>query len=103
MKKNIIILAFLLTVCSSFLHAQSGNFESATDAVRNMRVGWNLGNSFDGHRIGLSDVTTTELLRGQPLTKVELIEMMKMAGFNAIRVPITWYPHIDAAGNIDAA
>ena len=92
------IICLLATVIT--LHAQE--FETATEAVKNMKVGWNLGNTFDSHKIGVTGVTETETLR-QPITKPELMEMMKMAGFNAIRVPVTWYPHLDASGNIDPA
>ena len=103
MNKRIFIAVVCLLTMTSLLNAQSTEFETATQAVQNMKVGWNLGNTFDSHRIGVSDVTQTETMRGQPVTKVELMEMMKMAGFNAIRVPVTWYPHMDAAGNIDDA
>ena len=68
-----------------------------------MKVGWNLGNTFDSHKIGMTDVTSTETNRGQAVTTVELMQIMKMAGFNAIRVPVTWYPHLDDSGNIDPA
>ncbi len=100
MKKRIFtIICLLVTVI--MLHAQE--FETATEAVKNMKVGWNLGNTFDSHKIGVTGVTETETLRGQAVTTPELMEMMKMAGFNAIRVPVTWYPHLDASGNIDPA
>lgn len=100
MKKRIFtIICLLVTVI--MLHAQE--FETATEAVKNMKVGWNLGNTFDSHKIGVTGVTETETLRGQAVTTPELMEMMKMAGFNAIRVPVTWYPHLDTSGNIDPA
>ena len=92
-----------LLMMTVLLHAQTSNFETATEAVQHMRVGWNLGNTLDAHKIGVSNVTESETLRGQPVTKSELMEMMKMAGFNAIRIPVTWYPHMDASGNIHAA
>lgn len=100
MKKRIFtIICLLATVIT--LHAQE--FETATEAVKNMKVGWNLGNTFDSHKIGVTGVTGTETLRGQAVTTPELMEMMKMAGFNAIRVPVTWYPHLDNSGNINPA
>lgn len=99
MNKRIFTIICLLATFIT-LHAQE--FETATEAVKNMKVGWNLGNTFDSHKIGVTGVTETETLR-QPITKPELMEMMKMAGFNAIRVPVTWYPHLDASGNIDPA
>ena len=99
MNKRIFTIICLLATFIT-LHAQE--FETATEAVKNMKVGWNLGNTFDSHKIGVTGVTETETLR-EPITKPELMEMMKMAGFNAIRVPVTWYPHLDASGNIDPA
>ena len=80
------------------LHAQS--FETASEAVRNMGVGWNLGNTLDacsGSKQGLE----SETYWGQPVTKPELMQMMKTAGFGAIRIPVTWYPHMDTNNKVD--
>ena len=86
--------------------AQAIDFETATDAVANMKVGWNLGNTLDSHSGDLDNMwierwtqrrpSDYETAWGQPVTKRELIKMMKKAGFNAIRVPVTWYPHMEA-------
>ncbi|MBR1655253.1 MAG: glycoside hydrolase family 5 protein [Prevotella sp.] len=100
MNKRIFTIICLLATFIT-LHAQE--FETATEAVKNMKVGWNLGNTFDSHKIGVTGVTETETQNGQAVTTPELMEMMKMAGFNAIRVPVTWYPHLDNSGNIDPA
>ena len=99
-KRFTTILGLLLTLC---IQAQAQEFESATDAVKNMGVGWNLGNTLDANGTGISDVVQSETYWGQPVTQPELITMMKDAGFGAIRVPITWYAHIDGDGNVDAA
>lgn len=98
-----IAISLFLSVLPICAQAQGTEFETATQAVQNMKIGWNLGNTFDSHKIGMTDVTATETNRGQAVTTAELMEMMKMAGFNAIRVPVTWYPHMDAEGNIDQA
>lgn len=89
------------------LHAQ--DFETATEAVRNMRVGWNLGNTLDSNSGDVNNMwieawtnrspEAYETAWGQPVTKPELIKMFKEAGFNAIRVPVTWYPHMEATFN----
>lgn len=80
-------------------------FETAFSAVANMRIGWNLGNTLDTHsgdvenmwlEKGNRSVTSYETGWGQPVTTRELIHMFKKAGFNAIRVPVTWYPHYGA-------
>ncbi len=96
---------YFVLICGLLLNmgVQADDFESATDAVKNMGVGWNLGNTLDANGTGISDVVQSETYWGQPVTKPELMTMMKGAGFGAIRVPVTWYNHSDAEGNIDAA
>ena len=81
-----------------------GSFESASDAVINMGVGWNLGNTLDTNSGDADNMwieaytsrTTKdyETAWGQPEATRELIHMFKEAGFGAIRVPVTWYPHM---------
>jgi aryl-phospho-beta-D-glucosidase BglC (GH1 family) len=108
MKKRLtIIFALLLTIGST---AKAENFESATDAVKNMGVGWNLGNTLDANNQTVSDITNdaywgqqgleSETCWGQPFATQEFIQMMKKAGFTAIRVPVTWYNHMDKDGNV---
>ena len=79
-------------------------FESAADAVLHMGAGWNLGNTLDSHSGSLGHMWIEawsgrepkdyETAWGQPLTTRELIHMFKVTGFGAIRVPVTWYPHM---------
>jgi len=96
----------MLTLSASILQAQS--FESATDAVKNMGVGWNLGNTLDATKWGQTQgwnwpsVTAHENEWGQPTTKPELLKMMKEAGFGAIRVPVTWFQEMDSNGKVKA-
>lgn len=83
---------------------QPGTWESAADAVRNMGAGWNLGNTLDSNSGSVDNMwieaytdrtpTAYETAWGQPVATRELIHMFKEAGFNAIRVPVTWYPHM---------
>lgn len=98
----------LLTICmfiatAGTLHAQS--FETATHVlVKNMGVGWNLGNTLDANNNnGNRQDLTSETCWGQPYTKPKLMKMMKEAGFGAIRVPVTWFPHMDTSNKVDAA
>ena len=115
-----LILA-LLTSCISFasakqqvsFHNVSAEFETATEAVKHMGLGWNLGNALDANSQQYHDPTqanywgqqdvTSESCWGQFPTKAELLMMMKGAGFGAIRVPVTWYNHMDIDGNVDEA
>ena len=81
------------------------NFETATEAVANMGVGWNLGNTLDAYDVSKTWTSTAqhETCWGQPVTKPELFKMMKEAGFGAIRVPVTWFQEMDSNGKVKEA
>ena len=97
----------LLFVCSLLISmsANAADFESAKDAVKNMGLGWNLGNTLDANDATKTWKTTQEheTCWGQPVTTPELLKMMKEAGFGAIRVPVTWYQEMDANGKVNDA
>ena len=103
------ILALLLM---SGMHLLAQEFETATQAVKNMGVGWNLGNTLEANSQTYHDFTKdnywgqqgleSETCWGQSKAKPELIKMMKDAGFGAIRVPVTWYNHMDKDGKVNA-
>ena len=79
-------------------------WETAATAVKNMGVGWNLGNTLESNSGDVDNMwieastarrpTDYENAWGQTDATRELIHMFKEAGFNAIRVPVTWYPHM---------
>ena len=104
MIRNIFISALAVIACGS-VYAQS--IETADEAVANMRIGWNLGNTLDSNSGDLENMWIEkwsqrrpydyETAWGQPETKPELFKLFKDAGFNAIRVPVTWYPHMEAS------
>lgn len=68
-------------------------FPSAADTVKNINVGWNLGNSLDSHKTETDD---SETGWGNPRTTKEMIDTVKKAGFNTVRIPVTWYEHIQS-------
>ncbi len=102
---------FTCVLLMAAAHAAAADFETATDAVRHMGLGWNLGNTLDANSQSVTDVNSaaywgqqdlsSETCWGQYATKPELMRMMKNAGFGAIRVPVTWYNHMDAEGNVN--
>ncbi|MBO5951346.1 MAG: glycoside hydrolase family 5 protein [Bacteroidaceae bacterium] len=102
MKRAIVLLCVCMLITK--LSAQTIEFETASAAVKNMKVGWNLGNSLDAVSTDTTDMhierwtdrtpKAYETSWGQPVTKPELFKIFKDAGFNAIRVPVTWYPHL---------
>ena len=84
----------------------AGEFETAAEAVKNMKIGWNLVNTLDSYGVedlGLTKPQDWETCWGNPVTKPELIKMIRKAGFNTMRIPVTWFLHTDAQGNIDPA
>jgi len=75
--------------------------DGAQKIVKNIKVGWNLGNSLDCYNITWS-VTDFETAWGNPKTTKQMIDTVKDAGFNAVRIPVSWTDHIDSDGNIDS-
>ncbi|HPC36751.1 MAG TPA: cellulase family glycosylhydrolase [Candidatus Marinimicrobia bacterium] len=60
---------------------------TAQQIASRMKVGWNLGNTLEA--IG------GETAWGNPKTTQRLIDSVKAAGFNSIRLPVAWFDHSD--------
>ena len=72
--------------------------------IKDMKCGWNLGNtfdSFDGYTAH-SEGTGMESGWGAAKTTRKLIDTISDAGFNAIRIPVSWHNHVDGNDRIDA-
>ena len=69
-------------------------FRSSAEIVGDIRVGWNLGNTLDSYNTGKSGLST-ETGWGNLKTTEKMIVGVKDAGFNAIRIPVTWDEHMD--------
>ncbi|MDR0494173.1 MAG: glycoside hydrolase family 5 protein [Treponema sp.] len=73
---------------------QPFNDMTAVELVSNMRVGWNLGNTLDCSGLawlgGSSSAYQLETAWGNPVTKKDNITALKNAGFNVIRLPVSW-------------
>ena len=101
-------LAFALTGCgnkTSKAETEVTEFETATEAVKKMAAGWNLGNALDAFSSDIepgSAFDKYETCWGQPVTEDFLMKQMKEKGFTAIRVPVTWWQHMDADGRVDS-
>ena len=64
---------------------------TANELVKQMKVGWNLGNTMDSSGTkSISDETAW----GNPQTTKEMIDFVKQSGFNVLRVPVSWQDHI---------
>lgn len=87
---------------------------TSQELVNSIRVGWNLGNTFDVCQTdrdgdGKLDehaedgAEVDETLWGNPDVTRELFKSLTDDGVNAVRIPVTWRDHIDEFGNIDAS
>lgn len=71
--------------------------------LKDMKCGWNLGNTFDAYN-GYSlhaKGTAMETSWVGAKTTPELIAAIKEAGFNTIRIPVSWHNHVDENYVID--
>lgn len=67
---------------------------SSAKLVEGMKIGWNLGNSLDAR--GGTGIMS-EFSWGNPRTTKEMIDEILAAGFNVIRIPVTWDGHFGTA------
>lgn len=73
---------------------------TAAELVSRMKIGWNLGNTLDATGgWGLDSETSW----GNITTTKQNIDTVKAAGFNVLRVPVSWGNHLDAQYNINPA
>lgn len=65
--------------------------------LKEMGVGWNLGNTFDAIQDNgsLSDDLSLETAWVRVKTTKELIKAVHDAGYNTIRLPVSWHNHVD--------
>ena len=65
----------------------------ATEFIKNIKTGWNLGNTLDVRAKGL----TAETGWGNPRTTPGMIQVIADAGFDSVRVPVSWEKHMGEA------
>ena len=66
---------------------------SSMELIKEMKVGWSLGNTFDsikGNPDGSETPADWETAWGQPVTTKAMIDSVKAQGFNVLRLPVTW-------------
>ncbi len=75
----------------------SPNILTAQDVVSDITVGWNLGNTLDSctdisnRNDGGYPTDFYETAWKNPVATKELIDAVSASGFNAIRIPVTWF------------
>lgn len=103
MKKSRILAFLMVAVMAIGLLAGCGKKQTlssegdnltAIEVTKLMGNGINLGNTFEAYGRGQygtkADVSMYETFWGQPVTTKEMIEGMKAAGFDSIRIPVAW-------------
>lgn len=80
---------------------------TAIEIAADMGYGWNLGNTMEATNTWTPNpkVTDFETAWGQPVTTKAMIDGIKKAGFNSIRIPVSWSNMMSSDGNytIDAS
>ena len=110
------MLSSLNVAPTSYLEADAANkVLSAFEITKEMKVGWNLGNTLDAYAqkpdpkdpeksIPLDSAgLETETCWKNPKATQELFNAIKAKGFNTVRIPTTWFQHLDSQNNIDPA
>ena len=97
MKPITIILAILLAIALCCCAAAAGETPAdAPEMSRRMGNGINLGNTMEACNNGKNGGNTVdspsfyETLWGQPVTTREMLQGMKDAGFDTVRIPVAW-------------
>lgn len=89
-----------VTVTSSpnTLEENQQQYLTAEKILEQITVGWNLGNSLDScvngayrNTDGNYDSEYYETAWGNPVTTKAMIDTVAAAGFQAVRIPVTWY------------
>lgn len=75
----------------------------AMELVKNMQLGWNLGNTFDASNCGVKDEMEYESAWVGVLTTKDMIHTIADAGFKTIRIPVSWHNHVDENYRISEA
>lgn len=99
LKKCFLTFALGILILSS---AKAQTFLTAKELASKMVVGWNIGNTMEAMYTNNGQIVASETAWGNPLISQRLVDSIKAAGFNTIRIPIAWDVH-SSSGTIDAA
>ncbi len=83
------------TIENDEIITEDQNESEALAFVKDMKIGWNLGNTFDAIDCNwLSDEMQYESAWCGAMTTKEMIDALKEAGFRTIRIPVSWHNHL---------
>lgn len=84
-----LMAVLLLCGCGAQTPATEVKPLSGMEIMEEMKLGWNLGNSFDAPE--------GETAWDNPVTPPELMQAVKDLGFDSVRIPVSWGKHVSAA------
>ena len=91
MKKTLLLIASIMVMHSSGLKAQT-----AMEIAADMYPGWNLGNTLEaGPCPWFENELDCETAWQDTKTTQEIIDYVKSLGFRSVRIPCSWYIHMD--------
>ena len=115
-KTNVLCVLIVLVVFAAACNTSPNKLEpvpvdprpfrdlTATELVAEMRVGWSLGNTLDASGLDwlgpYANVFELETGWGNPITKKANFDALKNAGFNSVRIPVSWAKCVDEKFNI---
>ncbi len=83
-----VILALVVALFASMKAQAQTSLPTASQVASQIIVGWNIGNTLEATPCG-------ETAWGNPMVTQQLINSVKAAGFNAVRIPAAWDCHAD--------
>jgi hypothetical protein len=112
MNTRLLSLLFIL-LFSQDIKAKTAEFETATEAVKNMKVGYfYVGSTISWleEEQGVDQIPqywkeyagkSFEDVYGYPALHPQWMKMLRKAGINSVRLPIHWWMHLETDGTID--
>jgi aryl-phospho-beta-D-glucosidase BglC (GH1 family) len=91
------------SVPTASIEASALSGQNAWNIVSQMTIGWNLGNTLDSYvdTMNMNTSSPEEFATswGMPAPNANQFKAVKAAGFNTVRIPVTWYQHLERTGN----
>lgn len=102
---HIFVLSLVIILIVGMFMLKNWQREETKRFVKQLGAGFNLGNTLDTHDIHFetNNPSDFETYWGNPVTTKEMIQDIRTAGFDVLRVPITWYEHMDENDMIEQA
>lgn len=86
-------IRFVIVILGLLATSQAwAELPTATSIAPKLKLGWNMGNALE--------CPTGETGWGSAYTTQALIDSVKAAGFNTVRLPVAWFSHSDTLTNV---